>query len=348
MGIVAISWLWNLASPLTFWITINHLQLILLLLIMKCQIPRFIEEFISKLNLATWSFNFIPFKDIPGFSQLIKLFDYSISIYKLDNIGIFSGSSIANNFSLICIVLIFAWIHGCFLMISRLLKAKVNKTKKCKKWMEKTYQFFTFSLYLRILLEASMFMMLSSYSEIFNWDASNNFHIVSLLFAFALFIICVLLALLSVIIWLKQRKVGDISNLIQISELLNGINDKSLSRLYWLFFLLRRAILIIILVSGSSFTNTLIVWLTFIIQILYTALIIFTRPFKEIKNNLIKIINELFYILLVCLLFYYNSSSRWEETIQNAYFWIIIWNMMVIVFISIGRFTYHSILSFTV
>ena len=231
MGIVAISWLWNLASPLTFWITINHLQLILLLLIMKCQIPRFIEEFISKLNLATWSFNFIPFKDITGFSQLIKLFDYSISIYKLDNIGIFSGSSIANNFSLICIVLIFAWIHGCFLMISRLLKAKVNKTKKCKKWMEKTYQFFTFSLYLRILLEASMFMMLSSYSEIFNWDASNNFHIVSLLFAFALFIICVLLALLSVIIWLKQRKVGDISNLIQISELLNGINDKSLSRL---------------------------------------------------------------------------------------------------------------------
>ena len=47
---------------------------------------------------------------------------------------------------------------------------------------------------------------------------------------------------------------------------------------------------------------------------LYTIII---RPFKEVKDNVIEIINEIGYTILISLLLYYNKESNWSEQEAN-------------------------------
>ena len=164
----------------------NQFQLIMLLLLTKSNIPRSIVSYLSGLKATTWSLNFIPFKKIPGFDKMVNGLDFRLSIIELKYFGINTGSTFANNFSLICIVLILIAIHSLFLLIRRLLKSKVKPKKKWAKCLEKkTFQFFAFGLYIRIMFEANIFLLLSSLSELYQWDTSSSSKILSLFFAFA-------------------------------------------------------------------------------------------------------------------------------------------------------------------
>ena len=162
----------------------NQFQLIMLLLLTKSNIPRSIVSYLSSLKATTWSFNFIPFKDIPGFDKMVNGLDFGLPDIELKYFGIISGSTFTNNFSLICIVLIFIAINSLFMLIHRLLKSKVKSKKKWVKCLEITYQFFAFTLYIRIILEANVFLLLSSLSELYQWDTSSSSKILSLFFCF--------------------------------------------------------------------------------------------------------------------------------------------------------------------
>ena len=129
-GVSVVFSLWNLSTPTGLWMTMNQFQLILLLLLTKSNIPKSIVDYLAGLKATTWSFNFIPFKNIPGINKMIDYFDYKSSKKELDYFGIFSGSSVANNFALMCILVIVAAIHSAFLLINRLLKRKVSSMLK--------------------------------------------------------------------------------------------------------------------------------------------------------------------------------------------------------------------------
>ena len=174
--------LWNASAPTGLWITMNQFQLILLLLLTKSNIPRSIVSYLSGLKATTWSFNFIPFKSIPGFDKMVNRFDFRLPDAELKYFGINSGSTFVTNFSLICIVLILIAIHSLFLLIYRLLKSKVKSKTKWVKCLKKIFQFFAFSLYIRVMFEANVFLLLSSLSELYQWDTSNSSKIISLFF----------------------------------------------------------------------------------------------------------------------------------------------------------------------
>ena len=125
----------------------NQFQLILLLILTKSNIPKAIVNYLSGLKVTTWSFNFIPFKDIPGLKNAISLFDFSLQNKDLDIFGIFSGSTVVNNFSFICILLIVGLIQVLFILISKWFK-KANSII-AKKWFAATHQFFNYSIYIR-------------------------------------------------------------------------------------------------------------------------------------------------------------------------------------------------------
>ena len=143
----------------------NQFQLIMLLLLTKSNIPKSIVSYLSGLKVTTWSFSFIPFKKIPGFDRIVNGLDFKQPDEELKYFGIDSGSTFANNFSLIWLVFIFITIHTLFLIIHWLLKRKV-KSKKWTKCLDKTYQFFAVSLYIRLILEANLF---------FKSQASRNY-----------------------------------------------------------------------------------------------------------------------------------------------------------------------------
>ena len=95
--------------------TANQFRLILMILLSGAYIPFIIVDYLSSLKATTCSFNFIPFKDIPGLDVVVEWFDTEIPISELYHFGFLSGSSFVNNFSLICIVLILFIITFIFL-----------------------------------------------------------------------------------------------------------------------------------------------------------------------------------------------------------------------------------------
>ena len=56
-----------------------------------------------------------------------------------------------------------------------------------------------------------------------------------------------------------------------------------------------------------------------IIQFCYVIWIIVLRPFSETKGNIIEIINELFFIVLLGSLVYLNSEENWNATNTSIY-----------------------------
>ena len=249
--------LWSASAPTGLWITMNQFQLIMLLLLTKSNIPNSIASYLSGLKVTTWSLNFIPFKDIPGFDKMVNGIDFRLTYVELKYFGIKSGSTFANNFSLICIVLILIAIHCLFLLIYRLLIHKVKSKKKWVKCLDITYQFFAFSLYIRVVFEANVFLLISSLSELYNWDTSSSSKIISLFFAFVGGWICLSFISLSMINYSLYKDTKTMDNYIPMKEFFSGINDNRMSRLYPTILFLRRILFVGWLIFGrflNSFT----------------------------------------------------------------------------------------------
>ena len=228
----------------------------MLLLLTKSNIPRSIISYLSGLKVTTWSFNFIPFKNIPGLNKVVNRFDFRLPDIELKYFGINSGSTFVTNFSLICIVFILIAIHSLFLLIHRLLKSKVkSKKKKWVKCLEITYQFFAFSLYIRVMFEANVFLFLSSISELYQWDTSSTSKIISICFAFIWGWICFSFMSLSLINYSLHKDTQRIDYYFPLKEFFSGVKDTRMSRLYPTILLLRRLLFIGLLIFGRSLNN---------------------------------------------------------------------------------------------
>ena len=168
--------------------------------------------------------------------------------------GIDSGSTFANNFSLIWIVFIFIIIHSLFLIIHWLLKRKV-KSKKWTKCLDKTYQFFAVSLYIRLIFETNLFLQISSFSELYEWNTSSISNIISICFAIVGGWICLNFLSLSIINYSMNKDTKNMDDYIPLKEFFSGIKGKRLSRLYPTILLLRRLIFAGWLIFGRSLNN---------------------------------------------------------------------------------------------
>ena len=72
-----------------------------------------------------------------------------------------------------------------------------------------------------------------------------------------------------------------------------------------------------------------------IVQIVYFTLLIAIRPFKQITNNMIEIVNELSLTGLILILVYYNRPNRWNKSIEDVFIYTIISTSSCVLFISV-------------
>ena len=333
---------WNLSTPQGLWITMNQFQLILLLLLTNSHIPKSIVDYLSGLKATTWSMNFIPFKDIPGIKWIVDSLDHNLENKNLDYFGIFSGSTFANNLSLIWVILIILVLHLLYLLIFKSLKGKFKHKEKWVKLLDWFYQLFTFTIYLRFILEANQFMMLSSFSEIKSWTTSDDPKIISLWIAFALSFLWIGLVVLTFVYWIKNRNIENINRFMSLKAFFSGLKDESRPRLYSTVLLARRAFLVVFLVMGSSLNSIVIIAPMIVIQFAYLSLFVVVRPYKATKDNILEITNELFYFVMIALLSHFNSESKWTKSAENAYLFLIIGNSIAIISIMISKSIYLS------
>lgn len=61
-----------------------------------------------------------------------------------------------------------------------------------------------------------------------------------------------------------------------------------------------------------------------ILHVIVSTYIIMVRPFDSAKDNLVEIINECGYTVLISTMFYFNSSDRWSTFSANSVIYFLL------------------------
>ena len=123
-----------------------------------------------------------------------------------------------------------------------------------------------------------------------------------------------------------------------LKEFLSALKNRPWARIYSSWAMIRRLLLVSVLVLGRALNIIYLVSSMIVIQIVYLWIITVLRPFQEFKNNLIAIINEVYYFVLIILLIHFNSSEKWNDVAATAYMYLIMSNSLTIILILAGKF----------
>ena len=330
--ICIVSAFWDLCTIQGIWIIIYQMQYILLLLLTNSRIPKSIRDYLSGLNAVTCSLNFIPFKNIPGLKSLFDWFSLSLANSNLSYFGMNSGSSFKNLFSLIW----FIWLLIPFHMLFIILRTKHSNNPKVIKIKEVLFQIFTLSIYLRLALLTGQYIILSSFSEISSSKAISSNETISLIFSFTIAVFLIGFTLTSFVHWMRNRYIENTEHHMPLKEFFSGIKDEASARLYSTLMQVRQTSIAIFLAVWSSFSSTVIISFIIIGQFIYLVILLSVRPYKSVKDNVMEIIREVLYFVMVVLLIKYNYPSKWIFSAEVAYFCLILSSIFITVFIILG------------
>ena len=99
--VVIISGVMNASSLSCLWMSINQLQLFLLLLLIRAFIPKDIQIIIEGFDFASYLYGFIPWNKIDIYPSFLYNFKFPLINSSLEVVGMQYGSTIANIFSIL-------------------------------------------------------------------------------------------------------------------------------------------------------------------------------------------------------------------------------------------------------
>jgi hypothetical protein len=166
----------SMSPPLSIWLIANQIQLIQLLLLIGTYFPPLVLKVITRYNVPFMNMDYNLFLLIPFVNYPAKAFDFEQTDDILDKLGLKSGSTLANNYSLYSLMLIVFFLHLIFTLFCPKLKKDEanNKKKKCYRfWRIHVKRLFWWAIYIRVIMEAHQTMLLSSISE-FNYNDASS------------------------------------------------------------------------------------------------------------------------------------------------------------------------------
>ena len=187
--ISAIFSMFSLSSPQGLWISLNQLQLILLLLLTGAYFPQKVIDYLESLKFALMSFTFIKFEDLLMFKDVIGYMTFDLKTPDLKHFDINSGCTFHNSFSFTCIIVLIMMLHLVVLSVNYWIIECCKTDNKWRKISTKLVKIIAFSVYLRVFLESFLFITLSPAEEIRNVDLSSQNKILSYLIAWLYMII---------------------------------------------------------------------------------------------------------------------------------------------------------------
>lgn len=197
------------------------------------------------------------------------------------------------------------------------------------------YELFHFTIYLRLLLEAYQFLMMSSVSELYQmkYDEYASFSIAAMIF-----ILCLFLLGLSYHLYSSTKKFYDDDQHYHCKEIVRGLKDTKSARMYTFLLVFRRFALVSWLICMKDYDKGYLIAFIVMFQVLYLFRIIYVRPFESTTDNLVEITNEVFFTTACCLLVYLNNDNAWSGTNTDYYLILLISNNLVVVMIMLGKF----------
>ncbi|CAI2363732.1 unnamed protein product [Moneuplotes crassus] len=314
--------------------SVNQLQLLILFLLCDIFIPLRVVTYLRTLTSSmininiNWSF-FIVFRKISDW------FDYPQDRADFDTIEISSGSSLINLNTIIGAFILYIIIHVIFWFIRKC----VRKSKKLlPKLVKKVYRSFTFGMYVILVFEGFISLCLCSFSELGRYKVNatgaerNSFY-----FSVFFTLICFATIFLILLLWVLIKPIQLNARWFLQKELYDGIKLKRWARLQPIMFLVRRAILCLMIIFGRSFHRTLFMSAYFLVNLAHCVLICCIRPFQNTSENITDIGNEIFMTTFCLFLVFHNSESDWNDTKVTIFYWMLVMNNVLDAMFSIGN-----------
>ena len=332
----------NVSSGSGIWLLINEVQLFFLLLLARAYIPDDVKLVITGFKFALNPSFYFPFNTMLAYKSVIDNFNFELSNYSLSYVGVSSDSSVYNTASFFVSLLVVIVCHLVVIVFMKLL----SKCKTDWKWgwivkimiriTEKIYNLLSFSYYIRVALEINQFLLICSVYEIYSFNSSQPFRVVSFAFAIMILISWIFILTLAIYLSMSAYTVNEGKH-NKLGEFFNGLKMHRKFKFYMCMLILRRTIFVVLLVTWISLSSRLLIGLLVLLQLIYLTYVCYLRPFRELKDNLTEIMNEVYFLLLLSSLVYLNEKSYWSSAITSIYMWGVCSNSMAALLISIGK-----------
>jgi cysteine-rich repeat protein len=316
------------SSPNGLWQMVNIMQLFMFLILLKVYLPTPIEALITSSSYFAFTFPIIHFRSLYGIGHILELIDFKPTDSALSLLGAESGSTFINVLSqLLMLILIF--ILHLFALSLRNCDPKMadGRWSKWLKWTgKKNFDFFTFTVYIRLILQSSQFMLMSSIAEFYAFNLENDSYIVSLGLAGLVLLLIGVFFIIGVKFWITRVRKWAYHQESRFNEFFNGLKKTKFATSYSLLILLRRAYLILWIIWTRSMPLMLYLIGAALLQVLHASVIILIRPFNQVKDNIVEVANELVFTTLMAGLVYFNNEAAWNKMSISVYLYLSLFN----------------------
>ena len=281
------------------------------------------------MNFTLFNFDFIKIEQIDNIKHFYNDLAFSQPNSYLNDIGIPSGSTYINLSKLLLSILWIAFTHGLFLIIFNYYKCK-NRNRVCI-WIYNTmFSIYSFSIYIRLIIEAYLMMLLSCFSEIYELNNSNKITMAS--FYINIVILVIVTAVLVIWIWQISKAHPTYNPIKQkyFVEFFGGLRNTTYSRIISAVFLVQRILSWIVVIFLANFNLTIKLSILTIIQASHLMYLLIVRPYEDRKDFLLEWISQFIVVFFSAILSKFNSKNDWNSFLN----WTLIIAIMVWALIS--------------
>ena len=341
-GVVIFTSLVSTASIASLWMTINQLQLFFLFELTRAYLPKDIQVVIEGCDFALNIYEYFSIRKLSFSLFLLSKFEFELSDQQLNSQGIKYDSTIANTYPIMSInsLMIILCIFICFF---KLLFKKLKEMHwwscilKVLLWIaDKLFQMMIFSYFIRNILEASQFILISSIYEISKGNTTNFYRSISFVFSIlAIVLYAIVIIILQCLTFSSYKLIKGKHNMLE--EFFRGLKVDRKHKFYSTIHFLRRALFVFLLITWASVHSKVLIAILSFVQSAYVIYLNWVRPYVEVKWNLIEILNEIYFGVLLAALFILNTESDWTSLISSIYMWTLVSNTLMVFIIAIGK-----------
>ena len=308
----------------------------------RAYIPKDVQVLIEGSNFASNIYEYFSIYKLNIDPSFLRKFEFDLTNQSLEPLGINYDSTFANTSSVLVLTFLMIPISLLIYFI-RKLAFRCRENQRCswgaktQYWIvDKLYRMMVLAYFIRNGLEMSQFILISSVNEIYQWDTTDSYRLFSFVFSISMILIFVLVVILVLYLIFSAYRLNEREHNL-LEEFFRGIQQNKRHKLYVTLLLLRRFLFVILLITWLFISSRVLIIVLSIIQLLYTLNLSYLRPYKEIKGNLIEILNEIYFGFLLIFLAIVNTEDEWNSIKINTYMWVLISNTFVVLVIVLSK-----------
>lgn len=314
--------------------SINLMQLYMLLILLRVYLPKRVVDYILLNDI--FNFNFAAPTFIPVLGYFLAMFEIGHSDGTLHDLDVESLSTVYSLSAHLLILALIGITHLAIWAVKLLWPKRKSESMAMRLgfWIsKKIWSFFTFTVYIRTILQVSQLWIIVSFSEIYESNFSSIASAFSFVFAFMT--LCGIIAFSSFNVALGLNSSGLAKKGFQ--EYFSSIKNKKIAKMYNVVIMVRRLILVSLMACLVTIDKVYLVVLAVIYQVLHTIIIGWIRPYESIRDNINEVMIDVVFSVSLISLIHFNTKDAWNEVVATAYFYLLNFPGVFILISFLGR-----------